>query len=199
MATASSEQALLFSLRSPTTPLPNKLQLAHSALSSTTVEASPLLSPLIRDWLLDQLLRGKNNAELILSNEIWSLLDTVQAATPPNSSSLPSLPIFVAFLSSYSALEAPNTQLLAHVASTWRRLAQQASRKANLDQSLEGYAQLLKSSLVVLGRDGDDAAEWSGMTETWLKAFRSVVDSGKGAKKVRSALAFGFRAFLPPR
>ncbi|ORY64771.1 hypothetical protein BCR35DRAFT_185327 [Leucosporidium creatinivorum] len=192
--TASSEQELLFALRSPTTPLNDKLALAHSALVLSP--NSQLLPQLIRDWLLDNLLRARQNQDVLLSQPLWSLFAQVQLSSQATTTSS-SLPVFVAFLSAYSALPAPNNDLVQAVATVWSRLAAGAMRKATVDAALEGYATLLKASVVVLSRQGDDVAAWEGLAEVWLKAFRSVVDSGKGGKKIPQHTLANLSSLLP--
>lgn len=194
---ASAEQELLFALRSPTTPLLDKLALAHSALVASP--NSLLLPQLIRDWVLDNLLRARQNQDLLLSVPLWSLFAQVQQQSQPTTTSS-SLPVFVAFLAAYSALPQPNDQLLQAVASVWSKLAAGAMRKATVDAALEGYATLLKSSVLVLSRQGEDVVAWQGLAEVWLKAFRAVVDSGKGGKKVwllLSSPSQGESSFFP--
>lgn len=70
------------------------------------------------------------------------------------------------------------------VAVVWKKLASRAMRKATVDAALEGYSVLLKSSVIIAERSGDDMSLWEDFAETWLKAFRAVVDAGKGGKKV---------------
>lgn len=182
---ASKEQALIFSLRAPTTPLDQKLQLALSALDNFP---SSLLSQLIRDWIIDLFLRSRSTPDTLLSPAWWSLLAQVSLDYSSAQTSSPTLPIFVAFVQAYPTIPA-SSQLLESVLSVWRKLAGGAMRKATVDAALDSYASLLKSSLVVVQRAHDDVQQWEQIGEIWLKVFRAVVDSGKGGKKVRDGLA----------
>lgn len=173
-------QALLYRLRSPTIPLPSKLTLAQSAVVNAP---SPLLFQLIRDWiLLDLFLRSRNAKDEgnLLNLEWWTLLGEVVGN---GASSTTVLPIFVSFASSYAA-SSVNRELVEAVAAVWKKLASGAMRKATVDAALEGYSVLLKSSVTVAGRSDEDMSSWEDFSETWLKAFRAVVDAGKGGKKV---------------
>lgn len=180
MSSATAEQTLLYSLRSPTTPLPAKLVLAQAALENSP---SPALSQVLRDWILQDLfLRSKAPATLV-SPEWWILLSQV-VESAAGTTSTPTLPIFTSFLGTYAGGLEANVELVGAVVSVCRKLIGGAMRKATVDAALEGYAVLLKSSLAVMQRNGADTDAWESLTESWLKAFRGVVDAGKGGKKV---------------
>lgn len=195
MAHAVADQQLLYALRSPTTPLEDKVQRAESALDAEP--ASTSLPPLVRDWALDYLVRAtrSDSGEAALrSSRLWSLLARATQATSSTAANTPPLPIFVAFVNVYS-VNGPDVGLLRSAASVWRRIAAVAMRKATVDQALEGYEKLVAASLQVFSheRAAVDAAAsaeehelWQDLGANWLKPLRSMVlDAGKGGKKVR--------------
>lgn len=176
-------QALLYQLRSPTTPLDTKLQLAQTNLIS---HPSTLLSQLIRDWILLDLFLRTKDVTVIVNLGWWSLLSQViVSGAGAGSNTTSTLPIFVSFLSAYTKLENPKVELVGAVATVWNKLSSSAMRKATVDSALEGYSILLKTSVIVVTRGADDLQAWDSLGEVWLKAFRAVVDAGKGGKKVR--------------
>lgn len=183
-SSAAPHSALLYSLRSPTLSLAAKLALAQTAHRDTP---SPVLSQVIRDWILEQQLRtrhAKDGQDSFLTDTAgWQLLAQVtdDALGVPASSPLP---IFVAFFAAYPTQNATR-ELVGDVKACWKKLGHNALRKATLDQALEGYAVVLKSSVLVMGRGAEDADEWAQVMDSWLKGFRGVVDAGKGGKKVR--------------
>lgn len=178
-------QALLYQLRSPTLALDKKLELAQSTLTS---HPSILLSQLIRDWILLDLFLRTKDATVIVNLGWWSLLSqVVSGGGGAGSNTTSTLPIFVSFLSAYTSLSLTNEQLVSAVLSVWTKLSASAMRKATVDAALESYSVLLKTSVVVVTRGGDDLTAWEGLGEIWLSSFRLVVDSGKGGKKVSNA------------
>ena len=181
-STSTPHSALLFALRS-TTPLPAKLALAEAAHEATP---SPVLSQVIRDWILESFLRSKATKEsTVLSDSTWWNLLSLVVPDALGSSATPTLPIFVAFFTLYPTLDV-SRGLLQKVANCWRKLGGGAMRKATVDAALEGYAVVLKASVLVLEREGAEGKEeWSEIIENWLKLFRNVMDAGKGGKKVR--------------
>ncbi|GAA5858645.1 hypothetical protein JCM1840_006498 [Sporobolomyces johnsonii] len=193
MATASDQQ-LLYSLRSPTTPLTDKVAQAVAALSSSsssTCQPSASLNQLIRDWALDVLLKSTRGAVTsespLLSAELWSLLAQTTEATSTSSTSTPSLPIFVAFVAAYSSQPHRNASLLRSATAVWTRLASGAMRKATADAALDGYDKLVEASLRVSAeeQEAEERALWEELAVAWLKALRGVVmDAGKGGKKI---------------
>lgn len=178
---------LLYTLRSPTTPLAAKLALARAALDGSL---APLEAAQLRDWTLDTFLRSRKaseNAEsVLLSGDWWAVLDESLELSSGSSPS-PTLPTFVAFVAAYAA-SGDDEGLVRSVLAVFRRLAGAAMKKATVDAALEGYCALLKASVRVVGRGGLDLAPWEELAELWMKAFRTVVDSGKGGKKVRSVV-----------
>jgi hypothetical protein len=189
------EHALLYSLRSPTTPLADKVASASSALDAAPGNIS--LAATVRDWALDALLRAARQQAAdagpatILDAGLWQLAArTTEATVSTSPVAASTLPIFVAFVTQYSQATA-NVELLKSAASAWSRLATNAMRKATADASLDGYERLLEASLRVFARDdaagADDEQEvWTELAVNWLKPFRSVVlEAGKGGKKVR--------------
>lgn len=178
---------LLYSLRSPTTPLPAKLALAAAAQADSP---SSLVSSQLRDWVLDVFLRARSSkasedaADILLNEQPWAILvASLDSAT--GSSPSPTLPTFVAFVTSYSAAPDARTALLTSVLGAFKKLAGAAMKKATVDAVLDGYAALLKASVLVMARRGSDVELWDELAELWMKAFRAVADSGKGSKKVR--------------
>lgn len=181
---AATEQTLLYSLRSPTTPLLQKKEIIKTALER---KPSPTLSQVVRDWLLqDVFLRARNQKDdqTILDTQAWALLLEAVSSTTVTTS-LPTLPIFVSFITAYSARPHPDEELLNAAGTVCKKLIAGAMKKATVDAALEAYAALLKTSVVVAQRKGGDLTAWEEMSESWLKAFRGVVDAGKGGKKVR--------------
>ncbi|BGP49634.1 hypothetical protein JCM10450v2_005535 [Rhodotorula kratochvilovae] len=189
MAHAVADQALLYALRSPTTPLDDKVQRAVSALDAAP--ASTTLPALVRDWALEYLARAtraESGAAALQSAGLWALTARTTEASPSTSPNAAPLPIFVAFVALYAANE-PNAALLRSAAAVWRRLAGVAMRKATVDSALEGYEKLVAASVQVcavtrLGGDEERAA-WEDLAVNWLKPLRSMVlDAGKGGKKI---------------
>lgn len=180
---ASAQQNLLFSLRSTTTSLRVKLLTAKTAIANSS---SPVVDQVLRDWILQDLFlrsRTPKDESTLLSIDWWSLLSQV-IDTAQGNSSTPSLPIFVSLFASYPAAGA-SPELLRAIGKVWSKIGAGAMRRATVDAALEGYASLLKSSVAVLERVGTDVEAWEELAESWLKAFRGVVDAGKGGKKVR--------------
>ncbi|GAA5855838.1 hypothetical protein JCM9279_003334 [Rhodotorula babjevae] len=194
MAHATADQQLLYALRSPTTPLDDKVQRAASALDLEPTSTS--LPPLVRDWALDYLVRATRSGAgeaALTSAPLWSLLARATDATPSTAANTPPLAIFVAFVGLYSA-RAADVGLLRSAASVWRKLAAVAMRKATVDQALEGYEKLVAASLKVCGKEraaveaaasAEEQALWQDLGVNWLKPLRSMVlDAGKGGKKI---------------
>lgn len=178
----SPEQQLLYQLRSPTLPLDDKLQLIATALDT---ESSNSLAQLVRDWMVDLLLKSRQqHPEIILSAPCWTLLARACLLSPSISSS-PSLPVFVAFVQAYPTSGKANADLINAVSTSWSKLAGSAMRKATVDAALSGTAALLTASAQVLQRNDDASLAWQGLIVVWLRAFRGVLDLGKAGKKVR--------------
>ncbi|GAA5956862.1 hypothetical protein JCM3765_006621 [Sporobolomyces pararoseus] len=191
---SSGEQQLLYSLRSPTTPLNDKLALATSSLSTRNPSSSNSALPqLIRDWLLDTLFKlirssSTTTASALLNGQLWELLSSTTEQTATSSTSTPVLPIFVAFIQLYGADSAKDEQLLKEVTRVWSKLAANAMRKATVDTVLDGYEKLVKSTLGVWQAGAEDIkGDWEELAVIWLKAMKSVfVEAAKGGKKVPS-------------
>ncbi|GAA5957201.1 hypothetical protein JCM21900_004681 [Sporobolomyces salmonicolor] len=193
MATALDQQ-LLYSLRSSTTPLTDKVAqavAARSSSTSSTSQPSASLHQLIRDWALDVLLKSTRGAVTsespLLSAELWSLLAQTTEATSTSSTSAPSLPIFVAFVAAYSSQHQRPASLLRSATAVWTKLASGAMRKATADAALDGYDKLVEASLKFSAAESEaeEQALWEDLAVTWLKAMRGVVmDAGKGGKKI---------------
>lgn len=196
---AQTEQALLYALRSPTTPLTEKVQRASAALDAAP--KSHTLPPLVRDWTFDILLKAtriQSLAEALSDADLWALAARTTLATPSLNLTAPALPIFVAFISRY-ATQRPGAAALRSVAQVWARIAVVAMRKATVDAGLDSYEKLLQASLHVYREEGSTSAEerecWEGLAVSWLGALRAVVlEAGKGGKKVG---LIGWRAACP--
>ncbi|KAL8287505.1 hypothetical protein RQP46_003363 [Phenoliferia psychrophenolica] len=175
---------LLYALRSPTTTLSAKLSLASSSLSLSS-SGAPLVASQVRDWLLDTLLKSRkdDSSSTILSRPCWALLDH-SLLTATGLGPTPPLPIFIAFLQRYSDQDESDADLVGSVGRVFARLAGGAMKKATVDAVLEGYAELVKASVKVVLRDNDDRRPWEDLADHWLKAFRTVADSGKAGKKI---------------
>ncbi|TKA55915.1 hypothetical protein B0A53_01614 [Rhodotorula sp. CCFEE 5036] len=188
---AQTEQALLYALRSPTTPLTEKVQRASAALDAAP--KSHTLPPLVRDWTFDILLKAtriQSLAEALSDADLWALAARTTLATPSLNLTAPALPIFVAFISR-CATQRPGAAALRSVAQVWARIAVVAMRKATVDAGLDSYEKLLQASLHVYREEGSTSAEerecWEGLAVSWLGALRAVVlEAGKGGKKVPS-------------
>ncbi|GAA6050668.1 hypothetical protein JCM3770_000882 [Rhodotorula araucariae] len=189
MAHAVADQELLYALRSPTTPLDDKVQRAVAALDAAPGSTS--LPALVRDWALEFLARAtraESGETALRSPVLWALTARTTAAAPSTSPNAAPLPIFVAFVALYAANE-PNAGLLRSAAAVWMRLAAVALRKATVDSALESYEKLVAASLQVCagGRTGGDEerAAWEELAVSWLKPLRNMVlDAGKGGKKI---------------
>jgi hypothetical protein len=196
---AQTEQALLYALRSPTTPLTEKVQRASAALDAAP--KSHTLPPLVRDWTFDILLKAtriQSLAEALSDADLWALAARTTLATPSLNLTAPALPIFVAFISR-CATQRPGAAALRSVAQVWARIAVVAMRKATVDAGLDSYEKLLQASLHVYREEGSTSAEerecWEGLAVSWLGALRAVVlEAGKGGKKVG---LIGWRAACP--
>ncbi|KAK4702524.1 hypothetical protein P7C70_g3696, partial [Phenoliferia sp. Uapishka_3] len=176
-----SSTSLLFTLRSPTTPLEAKLALAQSTISSSP---SQIISTQLRDWILDLFLKSlKQNSSILLNQSWWSLLLT-SLTNATGSTTSPTLPTFINFLQSYSTSPVVSKVLVETVLGCWRKLAGGAMKKATVDAALDGYSALLKASVLVITRAGEDVKPWEELAELWMKSFRAVADSGKGGKKI---------------
>ncbi|GAA5983911.1 hypothetical protein JCM5350_001788 [Sporobolomyces pararoseus] len=190
----SGEQQLLYSLRSPTTPLNDKLALATSSLSTRNPSSSNSALPqLIRDWLLDTLFKlvrssSTNTEQALLNGQLWELFSSSTEQTPTSSTSTPVLPIFVAFIQLYENSSVKDGQLLKEATRVWSKLAANAMRKATVDTVLDGYEKLVKSTLAVWQAGAEDIkGDWEELAVIWLKATKSVfVEAAKGGKKVPS-------------
>lgn len=193
----SGEQQLLYSLRSPTTPLNDKLALATSSLSTRNPSSSNSALPqLIRDWLLDTLLKlvrssSTTTEQALLNGQLWELFSSSTEQTPTSSTSTPVLPIFVAFIQLYENSSVKDGQLLKEATRVWSKLAANAMRKATVDTVLDGYEKLVKSTLAVWQAGAEDIkGDWEELAVIWLKATKSVfVEAAKGGKKVCLAVA----------
>ncbi|GAA5909416.1 hypothetical protein JCM8208_005736 [Rhodotorula glutinis] len=194
MSHAVADQQLLYALRSPTTPLADKVQRATSALDLEPTSSS--LPPLVRDWALDYLVRATRSdagEASLKSSPLWSLLARTTEATASTAANTPPLPIFVAFVGLYSA-GAADAGLLRSAATVWRKLAAVAMRKATVDQALEGYEKLVAASQRVCSKEraaveaaasAEEQVLWQDLGVNWLKPLRSMVlDAGKGGKKI---------------
>ncbi|GAA5852903.1 hypothetical protein JCM8547_004728 [Rhodosporidiobolus lusitaniae] len=189
LQSAQSEQQLLYSLRSPTTPLSDKLALASSSLDSSTSSALP---PLVRDWAIAVLLKASRSTSpdpTAKDRHLWALVARTTDATRSSSTASSTLPIFVAFVQQYSTDR--DVELLRSAVVVWRSLAGGAVRKATADAALDGYEKLVGASKAVLG--GESAAEgeekqlWEELAVVWLKALKPVMlEGGKSGKKVLS-------------
>ncbi|BGP00937.1 hypothetical protein NBRC10513v2_005057 [Rhodotorula toruloides] len=190
------EHALLYALRSPTTPLADKVASASSALDAQPGNVS--LAATVRDWAVDALLRATRQqtadagTAARLDAGLWELASrTAEATVSTSPVAASTLPIFVAFVTQYSQV-APSVELLRGAASVWSRLAANALRKATADASLDAYEKLLEASLRVFSREEaagteDERKVWTELAVNWLKPFRSVVlEAGKGGKKIPS-------------
>ncbi|KAJ8293894.1 N-acetylserotonin O-methyltransferase-like protein [Rhodotorula toruloides] len=190
------EHALLYALRSPTTPLADKVASASSALDAQPGNVS--LAATVRDWAVDALLRATRQqasvagTAAILDADLWELAArTTEATLSTSPVAASTLPIFVAFVTQYSQA-ASDVQLLRSAASVWSRLAANALRKATADASLDAYEKLLEASLRVFSREEgagtvDEREVWTELAVNWLKPFRSVaLEAGKGGKKIPS-------------
>ncbi|GAA5915915.1 hypothetical protein JCM6882_001761 [Rhodosporidiobolus microsporus] len=191
LQSAQAEQQLLYSLRNPTAPLPDKLAQATSALDASPSSLS--LPPLVRDWALETLLKGTRTGgtdSLFLNADLWRVVARTTEATSSASTSTPTLPIFVSFVAAYAEAQSQsNVEVLRSALAAWRRLAPGALRKATPDAALDGYERLVDATVKVLQRDGEGQGEawrlWEEFAIVWLKALRGVVlDGGKGGKKV---------------
>jgi hypothetical protein len=180
---------LLFKLRSPKIPLATKLELASTAHSH---HSQPILNQVIRDYILELFLRAKQSSNsiseelIILDGNWWELLAKV-VGDAFGVTTTTTLPIFIYFLSFYPTL-APSAKLLTDFGSSFDKLLSGGIRKATVDAALEGHASVLKASVIILQRGGGDTEQWQSILETWLKSFGTVLDTGKGGKKVKSAL-----------
>ncbi|GJN90281.1 hypothetical protein Rhopal_003289-T1 [Rhodotorula paludigena] len=193
MATTSTDQQLLYTLRSPTTPLADKCAQASTALDAAP--ASATLPALVRDWALEQLLRAARSdaGTANFKNEaLWSLAARTTEATPTTTLPTAPLPLFVAFVTAYSS-DTSALLLLRSATAVWRKLANVALRKATVDAALDGYQKLLEASLKVFNGSGgaptagaeEEQRLWEDLAVNWLKPLRSVVlDAGKGGKKI---------------
>ncbi|KWU44852.1 hypothetical protein RHOSPDRAFT_33674 [Rhodotorula sp. JG-1b] len=188
---AQTEQALLYALRSPTTPLTEKVQRASAALDAAP--NSHTLPALVRDWAFDILLKAtriQSLAEALRDADLWALAARTTLATPSLNMTTPALPIFVGFISRY-ATQRTGVAVLRNVAQVWTRIAMVAMRKATVDAGLDSYEKLLQASVHVFGEEGSTSVEerecWAGLAVSWLGALRGVVlEAGKGGKKVPS-------------
>lgn len=171
---------LLFNLRSPKTPLATKLVLAATAHSN---HSQPTLNQVIRDYILDLFLRSKtiNHDSIIAQHEWWQLLAKV-VPDALGATAITTLPIFISLLSLYPTLP-PSPKLLHDVGVSFSKLLTGGIRKATVDAALEGHASILKASLIILQRRADDTDAWESILNTWLKSFRTILDTGKGGKK----------------
>ncbi|GAA5991114.1 hypothetical protein JCM10908_006542 [Rhodotorula pacifica] len=186
---AQTEQALLYALRSPTTPLAEKVQRATAALDAAV--DSQTLPPLVRDWAFDILLKAtriQSLAEVLLDANLWALTARTTLATPSLNMATPALPIFVAFVSQYTTSALAGVAILHSAAQIWARIAPVAMRKATVDAGLDSYEKLLVASLEVYRTRGtEEQVCWAELAVPWLAALRNVVlDAGKGGKKVPS-------------
>jgi len=191
----SGEQQLLYSLRSPTTPLGDKLALAASSLSNPTSSTSTSQLPqLIRDWILDtlfKLVRSSSNTteQALLSAQLWELLASTTDSTLTSSTSTPTLPVFVAFIQAYTQDGARDQELLGNATRVWSRLAGNAMRKSTVDAVLDGYEKVVKATLKVVSEEEATAESkrvWEEFALIWVKALKVVlVEAAKGGKKVR--------------
>lgn len=189
----SGEQQLLYSLRSPTTPLNDKLALASSSLSIESASTSSALPQLVRDWLLDTLFKlvrsSSVNAEAALLNrQLWELLRSTVELTHTSSTSTPVLPIYVSLIQVYRNSAQRDEELLKNATKIWSKLAANAVRKATVDTVLDSYEKLVKTSLELYGNGSEQGwASWEELAVVWLKASKSVlVEAAKGGKKVRA-------------
>ncbi|GAA5860983.1 hypothetical protein JCM3774_003214 [Rhodotorula dairenensis] len=188
---AQTEQALLYALRSPTTPLVEKVQRATGALDAAADSQS--LPPLVRDWAFDILLKATripSLAEALLDADLWALAARTTLATPSLNLNTPVLPVFVAFITHYAA-HRTDVAVLRSAAQIWTRVAPVAMRKATVDAGLEGYEKLLLASLQVYkegaSTNDEERKYWVSLATSWLRALRNVVlEAGKGGKKVPS-------------
>ncbi|GAA6016272.1 hypothetical protein JCM10207_000453 [Rhodosporidiobolus poonsookiae] len=192
------DQQLLYALRSPTTPLADKLQQATSALDASPSSTS--LPPLIRDWALDVLLKASRTPAAatldpaLLSVELWAVVARTTLATPSASTAVTTLPIYSALVQAYAAQPAQaSVEVLRSAVEVWKRLAPGGLRKALPDAALEGYEKLVEASLSVVARcqaDAEGAAElaaWEELVVVWLRAMRGMlVEGGKAGKKTTS-------------
>ncbi|GAA5895691.1 Urb2 domain-containing protein [Sporobolomyces salmoneus] len=187
------EQQLLYSLRSPTTPLPDKLALASSSLSTGNPSTGSALPQLIRDWLLDTLFKlvrssSTTTEQALLNGQLWELLNSTTHLTRTASTPTPALPIYVAFIQVYSKSSVQEEQLLRDATNVWSKLAANAMRKVTVDAVLDSYEKLVKTSLGVYQSGAEEVRNhWEELAVIWLKAIKSVfVEAAKGGKKVTS-------------
>ncbi|GAA6018243.1 hypothetical protein JCM8202_000236 [Rhodotorula sphaerocarpa] len=188
---AQPEQALLYALRSTTTPLADKVQRAADALDAAPDSAA--LPTLVRDWALDILLKSTRIPSLapaLSDAALWAVIARTTAACSPLTIVTPTLAVLVAFVGLYSEGGA-SAETLPSVAATWARIAPSAMRKATVDGGLESYDKLVAASLSfhapAAGRTPEEVADWAVLGASWLAALRTVVlDAGKGGKKVPS-------------
>lgn len=183
------EQALLFELRSPTTPLETKQASIGSALTSPAATSS--LASLVRDWMLDTLLRAQKSptssqASVFTSASWWALLARAVGDAPAGSaSSTPqTLPILAHFVASYAGQPEADRDLVQSATAVWGKLASTGFRKATVDGALDGYGALLKATAKVVDRNADDIEQWQELVLVWLKTMRQIVDPVKAGKKV---------------
>lgn len=197
---AQSEQALLYVLRSTTTPLGDKVNRAASALDAAP--ASLTLPALIRDWAFDILLKATridSLAPALLDADLWTLTARSTLATQSLNLTTQILPVFVSFVTRYIHQESAAPSMLPSVAAVWTRLAPGAMRKATLEAGLEGYEKLVESSLFVFASDSPrsekEKDDWMQLGSAWLAATRNVVmDAGKGGKRVRPDVSLSHTA-----
>ncbi|GAA5994489.1 hypothetical protein JCM11641_002754 [Rhodosporidiobolus odoratus] len=189
---AQGEQQLLFALRSPTTPLPDKLERASAALDASPSSTS--LPPLVRDWAFEVLLKSTRNTfsdSPLVKVQLWEVLARVTEAISSTSTPSALLPIFVSFAVVYSEhVDMRSAALLRPVVRTWRILAQAAMRKGTPEAGLDSYDKLLSASLLCLQDrslpvDAEERKMWEELAVVWLRALGSVVfEAGKAGKRI---------------
>lgn len=195
------EQALLYALRSTTTPLADKVQRAADALDAAPDSAA--LPTLVRDWALDILLKSTRIPSLapaLSDAALWAVIARTTAACSPLTIVTPTLAVLIAFVGLYSEGGA-SAETLRSVAATWARIAPSAMRKATVDGGLESYDKLVAASLSfhapAAGRTPEEVADWAVLGASWLAALRTVVlDAGKGGKKVSSRDSAAAKALI---
>lgn len=186
---ATPHSVLLYSLRSPTLSLDEKFELCSAANETT---ASPILSQVIRDWILEVFLKFAKDSKgaLLVEFKFWNLLSNV-VSDAAGSAITPIAPIFNAFLAYYASIDSSEetSALLKKVIICWKTLGPAGMRKGTLDQALEGFSVIMKASVIVLGRESTDHEEWEELVGNWLKAFVIVAEAGKTGKKVTQSVS----------
>lgn len=165
-----SEASLLFKLRSTSLSLSDKLLLAQDA---------PRPSAIVRDWIVDLLLRSRKQGDVLLEGAWWALL--AEHEDPAKLSSASILPALTAFAS--QALEnSASEQAAQAVNKAFAVYGSTAMRRANVDAAMDCHAAFIRLGAAQAKRD--TSPHLAQLVATVENGFLKVAEAGKGSKKV---------------